>query len=323
MIHHLVGGAWSVALLRILDAGAATMPLLALLFIPLLFGLSDLYPWARPEAVAADPMLDRQHIYMNAPLFIARSVLYIVVWVLLAYGLRRWSAARDRTADPRYTVYLRRISAGGLVVIAFSVTFAMIDWVMSLEPHWHSSVHPAVVGIGALLGAFALGVGITALLSARAHAPRALVTQVRTDLGGMFIGFAILWAYLAYSQFLLVWTGDIPEEVRWYSPRIEGGWQWLAIGVVGGQLVLPMALLVPRRLRLDTRVLGLVALGVLLAHAVDVFWLIAPAHGDATPSVHWVELTIVCAMGGWWVALLAWRLGQPPGGLDATSSVEV
>lgn len=320
MLHHLTGGIWGLAIRRLLEAGTRTLKVSALLFVPLLFGLSRIYLWAQPEAVAHDPILQSKHPYLNVPFFVARSVFYFLAWTALAHFMSKWSLELDGHRESLHiSRRLRSLAGPGLLVMGFTVTFASVDWAMSLDPHWFSTVYGLMFLVGQVLSAMALVIVALALLGH--HEPLAAVTRpsVVHDLGKLMLAFIMLWAYLHLSQFLIIWSGNLPEEIPWYLRRLQGGWQYVALVLVVFHFALPFLLLLSRDLKRDARRLALVAGGVLAVRLVELFWLIAPnlqgGHGEhayAGLSVHWLDFAAPIGMGGLWIAAFARELAGRP-----------
>jgi hypothetical protein len=312
MIQHVTGGKWGVAIRRLLESGARTIPVMALLFVPIALGVGHLYEWAQPEHVAHDPILQHKALYLNVPFFLARAALYFVVWALLALTLSRWSMRQDESFDPGPATRMENLSRGGLVALAITMSFAAVDWAMSLEPHWFSTIYGIIYIGGSALTAFALIIPITAMLMQ--HAPlRGLVTADQlSDLGKLMLAFVMLWAYFNFSQFLIMWSGNLPEEITWYLARLRGGWQWMALLIVVAHFALPFALLLSRRLKRDPQALAGVALILLLMRYVDVHWLITPAWEPGRVSINLVDIAAVLGMGGFWLWLFVRQLeGRP------------
>lgn len=312
MVHHLTSGAWGVVMRRLLESGAMTLPLMALLFIPLAFGLSHLYIWARPEAVAADEALQHKSAYLNVPFFLVRAAFYFIAWAAVAFTLNRWSLAQDRIEKIDWTPRLKRLSAGGLLLFGLTVTFAMIDWVMSLEPHWYSTIYSAMVATGLLVEAFAFVIVLVFLLSDREPLAKVMTERTFNDLGSLLFAFIMLWAYMAFSQFLLIWSGNLSEEIPWYLSRLAGGWKWVALAIVLFHFALPFALLVSRDLKRNARLLTAVAALLLLMRLVDMFWLVMPAFYKTGLHVHWLDLAAAVGIGGIWIAAFIWWLKDKP-----------
>jgi hypothetical protein len=311
MLQHLTGGRWGISLRRVLEAGTRTLPLLAFGFVPILVGKKNLYVWTNPEIVAADPLLLHKAPYLNVPFFVARTVVYFVLWIGLAYLLNRWSKEQDASGDPRLARRLQGLSGPGLAVYVLTVTFASVDWLMSLEPHWFSTLYGGLLIVGQALGALALCIGVVILL-ARYKPLSILVTPDRLqDLGKLMLAFVMVWAYFAFSQFLIIWAGNLPEEIPWYLRRIQGGWQWAGLALVVLHFVLPFLLLLSRSLKRTPGVLGKVALLVVVMRLVDMYWTTAPAFGE-TWSFHWLDVAAPVALGGVWVAAFLWQLARWP-----------
>ncbi len=312
MINYVTGGVWGAAIRRLLEAGAGTLPLLALGFLPLAAGAGHLYAWARPGAVAQDPQIAHVHLFLNVPFFLARAVLYFAAWIAVARALRRWSLGRDAAPDPALERRLELLSRGGLVLLGLTMTFAAIDWMMSLEPHWASTIYGVIFMGGSVLTAFALVITVAAGLADDPDVARVLTPGTLHDLGNLLLAFLMLWAYFSYSQFLIVWAGNLPEEIPWYLARTRGGWGWLALALVLFHFALPFPVLLARTVKRRARTLAAVA-GVLVAvRALDVFWQIAPAFHPAGLAVHWLDPAALLAVGGLWVAAFARGLAAAP-----------
>lgn len=316
MLHHLVGGQWSFAIRRLMETGAMTLPLLALLFIPLLFGLNTLYLWTGAERVAQSELLQHKSVYLNFPFFLIRALLYFIIWLGLAYLLNRWSLAQDRTQEPRLTSRMRRLSGFGLVLYVVTATFASYDWLMSLEPDWFSSIYGLLFIAGQALAAIALAIIGLNFVSKQpptmAGTPGPAWTNHFNDLGNFILGFVMIWAYLSFSQYLIIWSANIPEEAIWYYHRSQGGWQWIGLLLILFHFALPFFLLLSRRLKRKAVLLTILAVFIIAMRLVDLYWLIMPAFYPDGLHVHWLDLTILLAMGGGWIAVFIRRLaGQP------------
>lgn len=310
MLYHLTGGAWGFIVRRVQETAAFLLPILALLFVPLLFGLPVLYPWARPDAVAADPLLQHKSVYLNPELFIGRAALYFVIWIGLALLLNRWSIAQDRADDPALADRMRNLSRFGLGLYMLTVTFSSIDWAMSLEPHWYSSIYGLIYVAGQGLAGFAFALLITARLAGHEPLASAATPARFGDLGSLLLLFVMFWAYISLSQYLLIWSGNLPEEVVWYQHRIQGGWNWVIVFVIAFQFALPFALLLARRWKRNARFLAGLAALILFVHLVDLFWLVVPPFRPEGFALHWLDLAAPIGIGGVWLAAFAWILGR-------------
>jgi hypothetical protein len=310
MMHHLTGGGWGFLIRRVLEAGTRTMWLLALLYVPLLLGMTHIYAWARPGATA-DPVLNQKHFYLNVPFFLVRSVIYFGVWLLMVFLLNRWSSEQDRSSDLKWVHRLEAVSAPGLVIYAFTITFATVDLVMSLEPTWYSTIYGMIFMVAQALVAMSLVVLITRKIS-EGEPLATLATPIRfNDLGNLLLTFVMLWAYLSFSQFLLIWSGNLPEEISWYMSRARGTWAVLAVILILFHFAVPFVLLLSRKVKRHGAI-NLVA-GMLLALTLcDVFWIVAPAFDPNSFRVHWTDVTLVIGMGGLWFWLFLGELADRP-----------
>ena len=316
MLHHLVRGAWGAVIQRLLESGTRTLPLLAVLVVPLLFGVHDLYIWARPQAVASDALLQHKSLYLNVPFFMVRTGVYFVVWIGVAYGLNRWSLLHDQAQDLPTERSLRRrlqlLSGPGLVLYGITTTFAAIDWAMSLEPYWYSTIYGVLFiinqGVATLAGA------IVCLAFLRDCEPLASVVAPAHfhDLGNLLLTFVMLWAYVAFSQFLIIWSGNLPEEIPWYVHRTQGGWQWIGLSLLVVHFALPFLLLLSRGVKRGVSRLAAVALTIMCIHLVDLFWLVMPAFHPGGLYLHWLDIAAPLGIGGLWVAVFVWQLQRRP-----------
>jgi hypothetical protein len=302
MLHHLVGGRWGFVIQRLLESGVRTFPVMAALFVPALFGLQHLYPWARPEIVAGDPLLQQKSLYLNAPFFIARAIMYFAIWFSVSYFLNKWSEEQDRTADSSLISRLQRLGGPGLVLYGLTVTFSSIDWIMSLEPHWYSTIYGMIFMVSYGLTAMSFVICVASLLEGENLLTRVATPDRFHDLGNLLLSFVMLWAYMSFSQFLLVWVENLREEVPWYLRRTGGGWEWVAMALIVFQFALPFILLLSRTTKRRANVLSLVALWILLMHWVEIFWMVMPAFYPAGFHIHVLDVLAPVGIGGIWLA---------------------
>lgn len=307
MLHHLVGGAWGSMIQRILEAATRTLPLMVLLFIPFLFGLRHLYIWARPDVMASDVILQHKSWYLNIPFFVLRTVFYFLVWSVLAHYLNHWSQQHEvlhgQPVQLTFRRRLRLLSAPGLGIYALTMTFAAIDWAMSLEPHWYSTLYGVLFIVSQALAALAFATVSIALL-ARTEPLASVATPTRLhDLGNLLLAFIMLWAYVSFSQFLIIWSGNLAEEVPWYLHRTRGGWEVMAVFLILFHFALPFALLLSHGTKRQVRSLAWVAAAIFCLHLVDLFWLIIPALHPSKFSIHWMDLVAPIGIGGLWLAV--------------------
>jgi len=314
MIHHITGGAWGAVIRRVLESGTRTLPLMALLFVPVLLGAHQLYEWTHAEAVAKDPILQHKSVYLNMPFFLARAALYFGVWLLLMRALNRWSLEQDTHPGPGVARRLEYASRGGLLLVGLTMSFAAVDWMMSLEPHWFSTIYGILVMGGQVVSAMAFVIPVMALLAAEDGGPlaHAISAEQFHDLGKLLLAFVMLWTYFMLSQFLITWAGNLPEEIPWYLKRLQGGWQFLTVGLLLVHFVLPFLVLLSRDVKRKPRRLAFIAAWIVVAQLLDVFWLVTPSFNGDGLTVHWLDLMAVIGVGGVWLWTFVWQLkGRP------------
>jgi hypothetical protein len=301
MVHHLSGGAWGLMIRRLLEAATRTLPVLAALFLPILLGLSELYPWAREADVAASELLRHKQAYLNAPFFVARAAFYFAAWIAVAHFLNRWSAEQDRGEPGFDDRRFRLLAAPGLLVYGLTVTFMAVDWIMSLTPEWFSTIFGVIVMGGQALTAMAFAIAVLFLLAAHEPLSEAVAPSHFHDLGKLMLAFVMLWAYFNYSQFLIVWSGNLAEEIPWYLRRTEGAWRLVTVALVLGHFVLPFLLLLSRDFKRKGRALARIALLVVIMRMVDAAWMVTASF----PEVSWLlaaaNVAALAGIGGIWI----------------------
>ena len=302
MVHHMVSGRWGHAIQRILEAGALTLPLMAILFIPILARLGSVYPWIEGAKGDAAPNGPIWSAYLNVPFFTVRYVVYFGLWTGMAYLLSLWSRKQDESGNPQYTTKLRLLSAPGLVLFALTVTFAAVDWVMSLEPGWYSTIYGFIFIVGDALAALSVSVLVVWLLEKQSPLSEVLTTKHIHFLGNLLLTTVILWAYMAYSQWIIIWSGNLPDENSWYLHRLSPGWKELALGLIILHFFVPFFLLLGRRLKQSLRYLSIVALGLLIMRFVDMYWMVMPAFHISGLTINWMDIAAPVAVGGIWIS---------------------
>jgi hypothetical protein len=301
MLQYVTGGAWGFAIRRVLESGTRTLLLLAVLFIPILVGTRFTYEWAQPDLVAASENLRHKQQYLNVPFFIIRAIFYFAVWLGLTFYLNRWSASWDREEHPGSPRRFRVLCGPGLVLYGLTITFASIDWVMSLEPDWYSTIYPVLFGLNQVLAAFAFAIAVFVVLAVRRPLFDVIHPGLLRDLGNMLLAFVMFWAYLAISQFLLIWIADLPEEIPWYLRRTRGGWQWLGILLILAHFAVPFVLLLSRDIKENRRTLIYVALLILVMRFLDLLWWIEPAYPHPRQYFFWLlDVAALVGLGGVW-----------------------
>ncbi len=312
MLQHLTGGAWGIVARRFFEAGTRTLPVCAALFLPILFGMRSLYPWADPAVVAADPVLQHKAGYLNPMFFTVRAVLCFAVWIGLAAILNSWSLRQDRGTEWDMPRRLGRLSGPGLGFYVLAMTFASVDWVMSLEPHWYSTIFGFLFAASQALSAMAFTIVVLGRLSHEEPMRAVLTRSHMHDYAKLLFAFVMVWTYLAFSQFLIIWSGNLAEETPYYIARLQGGWEWVALLLVVLQFAVPFLLLVPRGLNFRSGVVVRVALLILAMRLVDLWWMTAPAFHPASLHLHWLDLAAPVAIGGIWVGEFARQLRRQP-----------
>ncbi len=319
LMHNVVGGKWGVVTRRLLEAGTRTFPLMAVLLVPVLVGMTSLYIWARPEIAEHDASIKWKAAYLNVPFFLVRMVIYFGIWMLYAWILNRKSQEQDRTGDPGLIIRMRQISAPGLVLFTLAGTFAFFDLIMSLEPHWFSTIYGAMFLIGEMLGTFAFIIVVLVFLSKRPPFSEIVTARHFHDLGNLMLAFTILWAYLSFSQFLIIWAGNLPEEIPWYQRRLSGGWGVVAVLLLLFHFIVPFLVLLQRIVKRSPNMLRNVAIAMLVIRLIDVYWIVEPAfyqpefplHKEIF-RLHWLDFAAPLALIGLWVAFFIWQLKRYP-----------
>jgi hypothetical protein len=315
MIAELSGATWIVPLRRLAETVAATVPVFALLFLPLVFGLHALYPWV-PPLDGLEPQLRelaaKREAYLNVPFFLVRAGLYFVVWSAAAHLLLAWSVRQDTHPDPELTRRRRALSAAALPPVAFAVTFASFDWLMSLSVEWSSTIW----GVYYFAGGFVAALGLLLVLAFALQRAGRLEHVSRGHYraaAGLLLAFVLFWGYVAYAQYFIVWIADLPRESAWYAPRVNTGWGWLALALLAGHLLLPFGALLSYRVRGWPAALAGLGAWMLVMHYLDLYWLVIPALHPEGVRPHWLDAAALLGVGGVAVGYGAWRLrGHPP-----------
>jgi hypothetical protein len=312
LLHHLSGGGWGFGIRRIGEAAAMTLPLLAVLFLPILLGETTLFPWADPAAVAADPVMGHRAGAYTPFWFAARAILYFAVWIGTALAVRGWSVAQDTADDPAsYTARFQKFCGIGLILYTVTMSLAIIDWVMTLEPHWYSTIFGLLTIVSQGLTGFAFAALAAAVLSRGNNLiGQNLGAQNLHDLGNLVFTFLLLWAYMAFSQFLITWSGNAAYEASWYLHRQTGGWWYIATAMILLHFFLPFVLLLFGGLKKHPVWLAGIAVVVLLARLLDSWWFVAPAFYQTGLHFGWMDLVLPFAVGAPCLALWARYLGR-------------
>jgi hypothetical protein len=316
MIRHLTGGGWGMVIRRILGAAMRTLPLLALLFVPIIVGMKTLYVWARPLDAIADKHLhdhleDITKTYLTANGFIVRAVIYFAIWNLLSFLLSKWSKETDRHGTPDHTQRFKAVAGPGLILYGFTISFAAIDWVMSLDPSWISTIFGLVILIGEVLSAMCFAVVVERILFNYKPMSEMLRPDFVHDHGKWMLTFIMVWAYFNFSQWLIIWAGNLPSEITFYLTRLSGGWGYIGLFLALFHFAVPFAILLSRPFKRDIRKLVWLAVWLLLMRYIDLFWIIEP-NFSKTLALTWADVVVPIAIGGFWLAYFFRNLGALP-----------
>ena len=321
MIRHLTGGGWGVVIRRIQGAAMRTLPLLAVLFIPIIIAVLQhrIYPWAMPLDSIQDPHI-REHLekhsfikdaYLNGSGFIIRAIIYFAIWNLLSFLLSWWSTQGDKPGAPDNTSKFKVVAGPGLILYAFTISFAAIDWVMSLDPSWISTIFGLIILIGEVLSAMCFAVVVERILSNYKPMSDMLKPDFVHDHGKWMLTFIMVWAYFSFSQWLIIWAGNLPAEITFYLRRLNGGWGYIGLFLVIFHFAVPFTILLSRPFKRDIRKLVWLAIWLILMRFVDLFWIIEPNFSQ-TFKVTVADVVVPIAIGGLWLAYFFRNLGALP-----------
>jgi hypothetical protein len=315
MLQHLTGGAWGLAIRRLLESGTRMILPMAILFIPIALGVTNLYVWSDQ----GHDELHGKEVYLNVSGWLMRAGACFLIWIVGAFLLNHWSAAQDRTGHPSLIRRLQLLSGPGLAVYVLTVTFATVDWVMSIDPHWYSTIFPLIFITGQALSTLAMCILLLAVLSRRPPLSHLITRDHFHDLGNLLLAFTMLWAYMSFSQFLIMWSGNIAEEVPYYTIRTDGFQKFVALALVIFHFFVPFVLLLSRHTKRAVRRLATVAGIIIVLRLVDIFWIVipmfqqahqAPRHQNVLP--HWLDFVAPIGIGGIFVFLFIMQLRRRP-----------
>ena len=318
LIQHAARAGWSITVRRLAENMALTLPVMGLLVLPIVFmGAHDLFHWTHEEVVATDPILQAKKAYLNMGAFTTRAFIYIAVWTALGVGFWWLSTKQDHASDPKPIAHrMRWLAAPGLLLFALSLTFAAFDWLMSLDPHWFSTIFGVYYFAGAVVSTHAF-LAIIVILLHRSGYLRGVVTKEHFhDLGKMMFGFTVFWAYMGFSQYMLIWYASIPEETGWFQYRGEGDFLILSLVLVFVRFVFPFLGLISRHIKRNPTTLMFWAVWIVVAEFVDMYWLVQPvlAHAHDSHDIHidMFDFLTVLGIGGVWLAVFSWGLANRP-----------
>lgn len=315
VIQHLTRARWSVVVRRIAESLAMSMPLLAILAIPIFLGIHDLYHWSHeelhdPASADYDRLIAGKSAYLNVPFFVIRCVIYLAVWSYLAFRFYSLSLSQDVEPDPRISAKQRFTSAWGLAALAVTTAFASYDFLMSVDPHWFSTIFGVYLFSGSFWVALAAITFVGLVVQHMNYGLQGVVTiEHYHDLGKLMFGFTVFWAYIAFSQYMLIWYGNIPEETVWYRHRLEGGWEYHSLALLLLHFVVPFIILLPRATKRMRSVLGVMAVWFFVLHWFDLHWLVMPVL-DHHGGFHWLDFAAWLGLSGVFAAAFMFRIGR-------------
>jgi hypothetical protein len=314
MLQHLTGGHWGIMTRRPLESATRVLPLVAVFFLPIgIFGMKHLYKeWLDAPPTGEGSLSELQKSYLTTNGFLIRAVIYFAVWLLLVYIFNRWSKEQDANPDDRgLRRRLKMLAGPGIILYVFVMTFAAIDWVMSLSPHWASTIYGFLFVIGQLISSMSLMIAVLVLLSRTAPMEGLIQSRHLHDLGKLLLAFVMLWAYFGFSQLLIIWSGNLPEEISFYRSRLYGGWGVVAVLVLIFHFFVPFFFLLPRDVKRSAKLLPKIAMWLIFMRLVDLFWLTRPEFtSSAVPGL--MDIAAILALAGIWFAVFARNLKALP-----------
>jgi hypothetical protein len=311
-LHNVVGGNWGVAIRRLVEAGLKTLPLIVLLAIPIFFALGTLYKWTDAGYRAEHFAVGHKAAYLNPTWFIIRTLLYFLIWIASGYRILAMADEHDRTGDRALFKRIKARSAPALLVFVVTTTLAFIDWIMSLEPDWYSTIYGWMYTVGQVLLTFSFLVAVLVLLSKREPFVSFLTKQHYHDIGNLMLAFTMLWAYMSFAQFLIIWAENLPDEIPWYVRRFSGGWGYIAWTIAIFHFFVPFFLLLLRFVKKNPTRLRTLAIWIIIMKILDVFWIVEPAFRQRGLEVYWTDLVTLIGVGGVWLAVFIWNLKSRP-----------
>jgi hypothetical protein len=308
MLQYVTGGEWGVLIRRPLGAAARTIPLFILFGLPIAFGLKHIYIWANHDLVKGDHLLEMKSAWLNPTGWLIRALVYFALWTLWAWRVRLLSLDFAKTRSPYTELARRKWSAAGLLMIVLTLTLASVDWVMSLEPKWYSSMFGLSFTVGAGLSAYAFVTFFLTLLSRSKAMENILKPNHFRDLGNLMLAFTMLWAYMNFSQFLLIWYGNIKEETPYYTLRMIGVWGAMAAALIVFHFFLPFTMLLMRAIKDRPKTIAIVTMIILVMRFVDIYWLVGPSFYGEHFHFSWITIFAFLGIGGLWLAAFIWQL---------------
>jgi len=314
MLHIVSGGAWGVMIRRACEAGSRVIWVMWLALLPIILMPEKLYFWADP-ANSSDKIVQLKHLYLNVTFWRIRWVIYGIVWIGIAHLLNKWSKLEDETKSWKYSSLMEKLSAPGIAIYFFTMTFASIDYLMSLDVTWASTIYGFLIVVGQALSGMSLVVAVLILMGKFEPMDHAITRRHLLDLGKLMLSLVMLWAYMSFSQYLIIYSGNLPQEITWYIRRLNGGWEWVGTILLVFHFALPFSLLLSQQLKMNRNTIWKIAVLLVVVRLVDVFWLIEPNFTSLDhPSftISWLDFAAPIGFGGLWLALFFRELPKRP-----------
>lgn len=292
-LEYLVGATWSTPFRRVSEFLATLIPLLVILVIPLIFGMHDIFHWTHQENILHDTNLQSKEAYLNTNFFLIRTGVVLLIWIIFFSLFIRNSQRQDITRDPALTKQSIKFSAIFAILFILTLSVTAIDWMMSLEYHWYSTMFGVYYFAGTIVASFAAATFCSVQLNEHGYLDKKIKNTNYYSFGTLMFGFNIFWAYIGFSQYMLIWYADIPEETFWLMMRMKGGWQYFSIGLIFVHFIIPFLVLLPRRMKVNPKLLVVMSIWMLCAHAYDLYWLIMPTYFTESFAFGWSELGIL------------------------------
>ena len=323
LLNNTVGGSWGVTARRFLEAKMRTLPLVFLFFLVLLLGLKEIYPWTHADLVSHNGYLHQRAPYLNVPFFVVRVIIYFGLWLFWGWRLGHMFDRQDATGDNlALRLRMSRFAAPGLLIFTMSATFAYIDWILSADAQYYSTIYGGMILIGAVLQTFALTIIVMILSSSGDRFGGRINYSILHDLGNLMFAFTIFWTYLSASQLIITWPANLPQELQWYLDRVNGFWKWVTAFIALTMFAIPFLALLSQAAKRDPKRLIKIAFWLLVARAVDVFWIVTPTFRAVSPSaplatshsftVYWTDFAAFFGLGGIWIYAYLRQLRRRP-----------
>lgn len=312
MLHHLTGAQWSIVLRKISESIAGTIPILTILFIPIVFGMSDLYHWTHEDAVLNDKLLQGKAPYLNSSFFLIRAAIYLAVWNIFVFLLRRVSSQQDKAPSEALSKKMRKISAPGIILFAMTITFASFDWLMSLDAHWFSTIFGVYIFSGSFMSFLTFIIVACVYLRRKNILTNIITVEHYHDLAKLAFAFVIFWAYMGFSQYFLIWYANLPEENYWFLYRWDNSWEAISMIIIYGHFVVPFVALIARAGKRKLSFLTFISIWLLVMHYIDLYWVVLPTHYREGIHFNIIDLAPVVGIGGLFIFMFLRNLSSGP-----------